>query len=786
LNVLLLIAILLRGTAAWVTIRLFLKFRNWQTGLFAAMAVFIFARTYIWLEGIQLWPIDFSYRTDHLINAITGGFVLFFAYALHQLFSELRNQIEGITRERDAKDQTELALLEANRNLEQTNEELEVSVAQRTEQLMRELNERIYAEKALKESEDRLLDLVNSMSDGIWEADANCKIGFLSGNYTNLYQFGDKQEIRESLTACLELILSKLAEQKEDGNATIKDEEVELNLSTKNSVYMRLNGKPVWDEQGDLIGYRGTVSDITEARLAAKINDDLIGALDKFESGMAMWDNKNRLVTCNQRFKHLMEIPQDLLVKGLEFENFINLRADIVHQYQPEVDKKEWVSKRRHGHQQEFSAFEYQTKDDNWILCTKQKLTDGGVITLHSDITELKKHQENLEIARHEAEHANQAKSEFLSSMSHELRTPLNGILGFGQLLVYDQKNPLTDTQDENVRLILSCGEHLLALINEVLDLAKIESGNVTLSIEPLAVTNIIGECLEMTETVLEEYDVTLTEIPLDKSLPFISADFTRAKQILINLISNAAKYNREGGTISVQCAPTESDRFRISVQDTGYGIPEHKQSELFKPFSRLGRETSEIEGSGIGLTVTKQLVELMGGRIGFESKENVGSTFWFELPLAEELIEEEEEGSKEYKYDDIVGEQFCAQNKPNKTALYVEDNPANLSLMKKIFERMPNIRLVHARTGEIGIEMAEECMPDVILMDINLPGMDGVEALRHIRKIDSLNCVPAIVVSANAMPKEIEKAMDAGFQQYVTKPINIKQIVEIVTVAVA
>lgn len=223
----------------------------------------------------------------------------------------------------------------------------------------------------------------------------------------------------------------------------------------------------------------------------------------------------------------------------------------------------------------------------------------------------------------------------------------------------------------------------------------------------------------------------------------------------------------------------------RVSVQDTGYGIAEKRQSELFQPFNRLGKDESDIEGTGIGLTVTKQIVELMGGSIGFESKENVGSTFWFDLPLAYD-IEDRELTINEGNSCEVVDGKYCAENMPCKTVLYVEDNLANICLMENIFEKMPHMSLVHARTAEIGIAMAEERDIDLILMDINLPGMDGIEALRFIRKIDKLYEVPAIVVSANAMPEELDRAIAAGFQQYVTKPIDVREMIEIVTSAVA
>ena len=492
------------------------------------MAVFLLARTYFWFDGVPLWPIDLSYRADQLANAITGGFVLFFALALYQIFSELRNQVISVQYERDEKERVEEDLRDAVRNLEISNEELEARVSQRSEQLRRELSEQIYAEKSLKESEERLLDLVTSSSDGIWEADANFKIGFLSGEYSNFVHSDEKSEFRKCLTQSLEKSLAELTSN--DGNEfpAIKDEVIELNCCGKHAVYMRLSGKPVSDEAGKLIGYRGTVTDITEAKIATKINDELVNALEKINTGLAMWDAENRLVAYNGKFQRLMGIAEENFTENLQFEDFMQMRADVKKGINKDFDSDDWLAQHQHFHNVDFSTYEYQSDDGAWMLTTKQRLKDGGAIALHSDITELKSQQSKLEIARQDAEKANQAKSEFLSSMSHELRTPLNGILGFGQLLSYDKKHPLTESQAENVGHILSCGEHLLALINEVLDLAKIEAGKISLSLEPISVTSIIGECLEMTETVLEKYEVKLDEIPLGLNLPHIIADFSR------------------------------------------------------------------------------------------------------------------------------------------------------------------------------------------------------------------------------------------------------------------
>jgi len=394
-----------------------------------------------------------------------------------------------------------------------------------------------------------------------------------------------------------------------------------------------------------------------------------------------------------------------------------------------------------------------------------------GYIGYCWDITSRKHAEQALIAARDEADRANQAKSEFLSSMSHELRTPMNAILGFGQLLEYD--GTLPDEQQDNVREILKAGHHLLELINEVLDLSKVESGHIDLSLEPVEVGAIVEECLSLVGTLADKRKVHLSHSGLQAAA--VRADRTRLKQALLNLLSNAIKYNREGGSVKLDVRPEGAERLRIRVTDTGPGIPARRLQELFQPFNRLGAENSGIEGTGIGLTITRRIVELMGGTVGVESEVGVGSTFWIELPV--ELLREPDFGELDHAgaaADSATP--ALGMEAARHTVLYIEDNPANLKLVAQILGRRKHITLLTAHTAELGIELATAQCPELILLDINMPGMNGYQVLKVIQADAGLKAIPVIAITANAMPRDIERGRADGFADYLTKPLDVAQ----------
>jgi PAS domain S-box-containing protein len=400
-----------------------------------------------------------------------------------------------------------------------------------------------------------------------------------------------------------------------------------------------------------------------------------------------------------------------------------------------------------------------------------------GVFAAARDITERKRLDQvlqdknsELESARLVAEKANLAKSEFLSSMSHELRTPLNAILGFAQLLEAGSPPP-TAAQIVRLHQIIKAGWYLLELINQILDLAVIESGKLSLSREPVSLIDVMRECQAMIEPQAQQRNIHINFLPFDNTW-FANADRTRVKQVLINLLTNAIKYNREHGTVEVKCTAT-LERIRISIKDSGAGLPPEKLAQLFQPFNRLGQEAGTEEGTGIGLVVTKQLVELMGGSIGVESTVGAGSEFWVELI---------QDVTPQLSAGNTMAAELAPQTQGSaaqRTLLYVEDNPANLMLVKQIIEGHPHMRMLSASDGNLGMALARAHLPDVILMDINLPGISGFQVLKILREYPETARIPVLAISANAMPRDIAKGLEAGFFRYLTKPIKVHEFME-------
>jgi len=392
-----------------------------------------------------------------------------------------------------------------------------------------------------------------------------------------------------------------------------------------------------------------------------------------------------------------------------------------------------------------------------------------GYLLIGSDNSVRKQVESELQLALVAADKANLAKSDFLSGMSHELRTPLNAVLGFAQLIDTGSPQP-TPSQKRALEQILTAGWYLLELINEILDLALIESGKATLSSEPVLLAEVILECRAMIEPEAQKRGIRMTFSQFDPDC-FVKADRTRIKQVLINLLFNAIKYNRTGGMVAVDCVPQPPDAIRIRVRDTGAGMTPDEIAQLFQPFNRLGRETGDEEGTGIGLVVTKRLVELMGGTIGVESILGEGSVFWFTLSLTS-APRLEPSGAELAMPEDSK----ARRRAPLSTILYVEDNPANLELVEQLVLRRPDLQLLSAADGNLGIEFARAYQPDVILMDINLPGINGVAAMKILREDPATSHIPILALSGNAMPSDIRKGLDAGFFDYLTKPINVDQ----------
>lgn len=386
-----------------------------------------------------------------------------------------------------------------------------------------------------------------------------------------------------------------------------------------------------------------------------------------------------------------------------------------------------------------------------------------------TDVTNLKRVQAALQEARDVAETASRAKSEFLASISHELRTPLNAVLGFSQLL---GTNPdLSEEVRDQAREIESAGRHLLSLVNDVIDLARIESGRLELALKPVRVQLVLADSLALLAPLAHTQGIELLQQGCADATVRVRADAVRLRQVLINLLSNAIKYNRPSGTVSVYCE-TVDGRARLSVIDTGPGIAADKQARLFNAFDRLGREAGTLEGTGIGLVITKRLVEAMGGEIGFESVEGQGSSFWVELPFSAPV-----EGPAVTVNVPVNARDLMTPSANRGVVLYIEDNAVNLRLMQKIFARRKNLTLRHAPTAEIGIELSRAEPPALILMDINLGGgMNGHEALKVLKADPRTAHIAVMALTAYAMNGDELRGLAAGFCDYVTKPLDVKQ----------
>jgi len=521
-----------------------------------------------------------------------------------------------------------------------------------------------------------------------------------------------------------------------------------LLIGTDNSARKQAEEKLRWTEEG----FRLMVESVTDCAIV-------------------MLDSEGRVVSWNTGAQRIKGYSAEEIV-GQHFSRFYP-PADIVRGA-PQHDLDSAAAEGR------FEVEGWRVRKDGsrfWANVVFTAIRDQageprGFAKLTRDLTERRQVEETLTSAKGAAEKANLAKSEFLSSMSHELRSPLNAILGFAQLMESDA-TPATPSQKASIDEILRAGWYLLELINEILDLAQIESGKLSLSQEPTSLAELILECRAMIEPQAQTHGISMTFPQFDVPC-FVAADRTRLKQVLINLLSNAIKYNKAGGTVVVDVAGSTAERIRLNVRDTGPGLSPDKLAQLFQPFNRLGQEHGAEQGTGIGLVMSKRLVELMGGVLGVESSVGAGSVFWCELGAA--AAPELDAATAQPV---VVAQGQPQPGAPLRTLLYVEDNPANLKLVEQLIARRPTIRLLTAVDGNMGIQVARAHQPDVILMDINLPGISGIEALKILRDDPATAHIPVVALSANAMPRDIEKGLEAGFFSYLTKPIKVKEFME-------
>jgi PAS domain S-box-containing protein len=539
---------------------------------------------------------------------------------------------------------------------------------------------------------------------------------------------------------------------------------------------LEISLSPLETEAGMVVS--ASIRDVTERKQAEqqirRIQGHLLSAVESIQGAFAIFDAYDQLVLCNSSCRHLMGRAIEGEVVGKTFHDLLdaNLKAGTF-----DVGDESMVSLREKWnayHREPVGALDVRSRDGHNLRVVDRRTTEGGTVTLIMDVTEDVEHEEQLRRARAVAEDASAAKSEFLSSMSHELRTPLNAILGFAQLLQRDKKEPLSTRHRERIEHVIGGGEHLLRLIDEVLDLSRIEAGRVSVSPEPVELASVLAEVKATLEAMAIRGEVELSVAAVPADLPLVVADRTRLKQTLMNYGSNAIKYGRKGGHAAFSVV-ADGPTVRVTVTDDGIGIPEAQQGKIFQPFHRAGQETGPIEGTGIGLAITKRLVELMGGAVGFRSAHGTGSEFWIELPVHRPAADA---AAVAPTVGDATATRLSDAEGPRYTIVYVEDNPSNIAFMEDLLGDFERVALLTAPTAEIGIELVRARQPHVVIMDINLPGMSGFEATRRLHEWPETRHIPVVALSAAAMVRDKTRVNDAGFYRYLTKPVKVDELV--------
>ena len=527
----------------------------------------------------------------------------------------------------------------------------------------------------------------------------------------------------------------------------------------------------------DSVFVSAAIRDITERKrveaLAKLHADRLASAVEGMQDAFALFDDKDELVLCNSVYRRLMSDRVPGKLTGRTYTELMTAWMDGIA-FRDEEEREQFRQDRFSRRTiDQTSSFDLRLRDGRSLRVIDRRTAEGGLVKTIWDLTDDVRRAEELQQAQSTAEAASRAKSDFLSSMSHELRTPMNAILGFAQLMQHDKRDPLSERNQERAKHILKGGEHLLRLIDDILDLSRIEAGGLSVSTEPVSIVDVLDELKTTLAATAARSGISLDVVPPTTKVPTIAADRTRLVQILMNFGSNAIKYNRPGGKVTLSLSSPSKGYVRVTVADTGLGIPADKQDKLFQPFQRAGQETGPIEGTGIGLVITKRLADLMHGRVDFHSVAGAGSEFWLDMPVFVR-----ERTGEDLSSVDVAGAAALPEGMKHRI-LYVEDNPANVAFMRDLVRVFQGLELLTAPSAEMGIVLARSHPLDVIVMDINLPGMSGLDALRVLRADEKTKDIPIIALTAAASERDKQRGMQAGFYRYLTKPVNVLEFVD-------
>jgi len=541
------------------------------------------------------------------------------------------------------------------------------------------------------------------------------------------------------------------------------DEEYRIIRPSGELRFVHSQGDVVRDESGQPQHMFGTAQDITERKHAEealrKAEQKYRAMFENAIEGIFQTTPDGKYLSVNPALARMYgyDSPEELMASVSDIGQVVYVDPERRNEFKRQIEAQGFV---------ELFEYEVYRKDRSkiWLCENARAVRDAtGAILYYEGTVEDITQRRRVE----EVERANKAKSEFLSRVSHELRTPLNAILGFGQLL--ERQNP-SETQRPRIRHILNAGKHLLGLINEVLDISRIESGRMQLSLEPVCVADALSEALDLMRPLAADRSIQLVaDMHMDATV-YLLADRQRFKQVLLNLLTNAVKYTPESGSVTISCNSNGEEWVRICVTDTGSGIPADKLEHLFRPFERLGAEQSNVEGTGLGLALSQRLMQAMHGAIGVESTVGKGSSFWLELPRTKSPLPKRSLDKK--NGDDRAARSTFASCK----ILYIEDNLSNLMLIEQMLEERPEIELLTAMQGKLGLDLARQHSPDVILLDVHLPDLDGREVISQLKSSETTRNIPVVIISADATTRQINRLMTAGAATYLTKPLDVAE----------